>query len=154
MTCGVFMQELFLADDDASLKGRSLRPTTSRPAYACRSRGPGSTNLVNAVVFCDNSLNRIELKQRARQYPSWGTVIEATDMSMLARAIGCDGVDVDSVKGREAALAGSRAKDRPLVIGAIDPAQYAAQFSAGLAEKPAAAGIADPDPDPGQSDRL
>ena len=32
------------------------------------------------VVFCDNSLNRIELKQMARQYPSWGTVIEPTDM--------------------------------------------------------------------------
>ena len=81
------------------------------------------------VVFCDNSLNRIELKQTARQYPSWGTVIEATDISMLARAMGCDGVDVDSAKALEAALAGPRAKDRPLVIGArIDPAQYAAQF--------------------------
>jgi acetolactate synthase I/II/III large subunit len=81
------------------------------------------------VVFCDNSLNRIELKQMARQYPSWGTVIEATDMSLLARAMGCDGVDVDSVKALQAALAAPRAKDRPLVIGArIDPAQYAAQF--------------------------
>ena len=81
------------------------------------------------VVFCDNSLNRIELKQAARKYPSWGTVIAPTDISMLARAMGCDGVDVDSVKGLEAVLAGSRARDRPLVIGAkIDPAQYAAQF--------------------------
>lgn len=81
------------------------------------------------VVFCDNSLNRIELKQMARQYPSWGTLIEATDMSLLARAMGCDGVDVDSVKALQAALAAPRAKDRPLVIGArIDPAQYAAQF--------------------------
>jgi len=81
------------------------------------------------IVFCDNSLNRIELKQSARNYPSWGTVIDATDIGMLARAMGCDGVDVDSVKALEAALAGPRAKDRPLVIGArIDPAQYAAQF--------------------------
>jgi acetolactate synthase-1/2/3 large subunit len=81
------------------------------------------------VVFCDNSLNRIELKQMARQYPSWGTVIEPTDMTMLARAMGCDGVEVDSIKGLEGVLAGARAKDRPLVIGArIDPAQYAAQF--------------------------
>jgi len=81
------------------------------------------------VVFCDNSLNRIELKQMARQYPSWGTVIEPTDISMLARAMGCDGVEVDSIKGLEGVLAGPRAKDRPLVIGAkIDPAQYAAQF--------------------------
>ena len=81
------------------------------------------------VVFCDNSLNRIELKQMARQYPSWGTVIEPTDISMLARSMGCDGVAVDSIKGLESALTGGRAKDRPLVIGArIDPAQYAAQF--------------------------
>ena len=27
------------------------------------------------VVFCDNSLNRIELEQMARHYPSWGTRI-------------------------------------------------------------------------------
>ena len=36
------------------------------------------------VVFCDNSLNRIELKQMARQYPSSGTVIDETDMIKLA----------------------------------------------------------------------
>lgn len=81
------------------------------------------------IVFCDRSLNRIELKQMARHYPSWGTVIEATDVSLLARAMGCDGVEVDSVKSLESVLTGARAKDRPLVIGArIDPAQYAAQF--------------------------
>jgi acetolactate synthase-1/2/3 large subunit len=81
------------------------------------------------VVFCDNSLNRIELKQMARQYPSWGTLIDPTDMQLLARSMGCDGIDVDSIKALENVLAGARAKDRPLVIGAkIDPAQYAAQF--------------------------
>ena len=81
------------------------------------------------VVFCDNSLNRIELKQTARKYPSWGTVIDPTDMGLLARSMGCDGVEVDSVPALERALAGPRSKDRPLVIGAkIDPAQYAAQF--------------------------
>ena len=93
-------------------------------------RGAATLNIDPVVVvFCDNSLNRIELKQSARQYPSWGTVIEPTDISMLARSMGCDGVNVDSIKGLEDALAGARAKDRPLVIGArIDPAQYAAQF--------------------------
>ena len=81
------------------------------------------------IVFCDNSLNRIELKQSARHYPSWGTLIEATDISMLARSMGCDGVNVDSLAGLEAALGAKRSADRPLVIGAkIDPAQYAAQF--------------------------
>jgi acetolactate synthase-1/2/3 large subunit len=81
------------------------------------------------VVFCDNSLNRIELKQTARQYPSWGTVIKATDMGMLAHSMGCDGVEVDSIKGLEAALSAPRAQDRPLVIGArIAPDQYLTQF--------------------------
>lgn len=81
------------------------------------------------VVFCDNSLNRIELKQMARQYPSWGTLIDPTDMHLLARSMGCDGIHVDSIKALESALAGPRAKGRPLVIGArIDPGQYAAQF--------------------------
>lgn len=81
------------------------------------------------VVFCDDSLNRIELKQMARQYPSWGTRIDATDIALLAQAMGCDGVNVDSAAGLERALAAPRSSDRPLVIGArIDPSQYAAQF--------------------------
>lgn len=81
------------------------------------------------VVLCDNSLNRIELKQMARKYPSFGTLMEPTDVAMLACAMGCDGLNVDCAKGLESALAAPRSKDRPLVIGAkIDPAQYAAQF--------------------------
>jgi len=48
---------------------------------------------------------------------------------MLARSMGCDGLEVDSVKALDGVLGRPRAKDRPLVIGAkIDPAQYAAQF--------------------------
>ncbi|OIQ91400.1 acetolactate synthase [mine drainage metagenome] len=81
------------------------------------------------VVFCDNRLNRIELKQMARHYPSWGTVIAPTDIVLLAQSMGCDGVVVDSAAALERALAAPRAGDRPLVIGAnIDPAQYTAQF--------------------------
>ena len=81
------------------------------------------------VVFRDDSLNRIELKQMARQYPSFGTRFDATDTEALARSMGCDGVDVDDARGLEAARASPRASARPLVIGAkIDPAQYAAQF--------------------------
>jgi acetolactate synthase-1/2/3 large subunit len=81
------------------------------------------------VVFCDNSLNRIELKQSQRQYPSWGTLIDATDIEKLAQSMGCDGAGVDSAAGLERILSQPRAGDRPLVIGAhIDPAQYQAQF--------------------------
>jgi acetolactate synthase-1/2/3 large subunit len=81
------------------------------------------------VVFCDNSLNRIELKQAARRYPSWGTRIDATDIALLAASMGCDGVNVESARALETALAAPRSSERPLVIGAaIDPSQYAAQF--------------------------
>jgi acetolactate synthase-1/2/3 large subunit len=87
----------------------------------------GLTLLV--VVFCDGSLNRIEIKQANRNYPSWGTLLEATDLAQLAPAMGCEGAMVDSAAALRKLLAGARPKDRPLVIGArIDPAQYAAQF--------------------------
>jgi acetolactate synthase-1/2/3 large subunit len=84
---------------------------------------------VLVVVFCDNSLNRIEIKQANRSYPSWGTLIEPTDFAQLAPAMGCEGTMVDSAGALERALAAPRPGDRPLVIGArIDPAQYARQF--------------------------
>jgi acetolactate synthase-1/2/3 large subunit len=81
------------------------------------------------IVFCDDSLNRIEIKQANRDYPSWGTLIEPTDVELLARSMGCEGVMVDSAAALSRALAAPRPKDRPTVIGArIDPAQYTAQF--------------------------
>ena len=83
---------------------------------------------LKVVVFVDNSLNRIELKQMARQLPSTGTVIEETAIVPLAESMGCHGVMAED----ETALADALAADpgtTPLVIGArIDPAQYAAQF--------------------------
>lgn len=83
---------------------------------------------IKVVVFLDQSLNRIELKQMARQYASTGTVIEETDVVRMAEAMACDGTLVES----EAALADAlsrEAGDVPLVIGVrIDPAQYLAQF--------------------------
>lgn len=84
---------------------------------------------LTVVVFCDNSLNRIELKQMTRQYPSFGTLIEPTDVAGLARSMGCEGANVETASALEKALAGPRPADRPLVLGvAIDPAQYLAQF--------------------------
>jgi acetolactate synthase-1/2/3 large subunit len=81
------------------------------------------------IVFCDNSLNRIELKQAQRSYPSWGTLLDETDLGRLAESMGCAGTMVDTPAELERALAAPRPTDRPLVIGArIDPAQYLAQF--------------------------
>lgn len=81
------------------------------------------------VVFCDGSLNRIEIKQSNRSYPSWGTLIDPTDFARLAPAMGCEGIMVEDAASLQKILAGARPADRPLVVGArIDPAQYTAQF--------------------------
>ena len=81
------------------------------------------------VVFCDGSLNRIEIKQANRKYPSWGTLIESTDIVRLAQSMGCEGAMVQSAPALARVLAQKRPADRPLVVGAtIDPAQYTKQF--------------------------
>jgi acetolactate synthase-1/2/3 large subunit len=89
-----------------------------------------SLNLgIVVVVFCDNSLNRIELKQMALKYPSWGTRFEPMDVVKVAEGMGCDGVRVAQTAELVSALRGAAARTRPLVIEAqIDPAQYLAQF--------------------------
>ena len=82
------------------------------------------------VVFCDNSLNRIELKQMVLGYPSTATRIDETDLVALAESMQCHGARVDDVAGLEKVLAQVTPElDRPLVIQAeIDPAQYESQF--------------------------
>ena len=83
---------------------------------------------LKVLVFVDNSLNRIELKQMARQVPSTGTVIEETRLGPLAESMGCHAVMAEDETTLADALAADPG-DVPLVIGArIDPAQYAAQF--------------------------
>ena len=87
---------------------------------------------VTVVVFADGSLNRIELRQQLMGYPPAGTRMGGADLPVLAEALGCDGVRVDTPAALEKALAdlGERsAGTRPLVVEArIDPAQYEAQF--------------------------
>ena len=81
------------------------------------------------VVFCDNSLNRIELKQIALKYPSWGTRFDPSDIVKLAEAMGCDGVRVDRLADLPAVMNRATSVTRPLVVEVqIDPAQYQAQF--------------------------
>jgi acetolactate synthase-1/2/3 large subunit len=81
------------------------------------------------VVFADGSLNRIELKQMARGYPSTATRIEDMDLVALAGAMHCDGVRVSSAAELEKALDGMGSLTRPLVIEArVDPGQYESQF--------------------------
>ena len=81
------------------------------------------------VVFADNSLNRIEIKQRAKQYASVGTRFAPTDIPKLAEAMGCHGARVDDGDRLARLVADAGKLDHPLVIEArIDPAQYNSQF--------------------------
>jgi acetolactate synthase I/II/III large subunit len=82
------------------------------------------------LVFSDQSLNRIEIKQEKLGYPSTATRIEQTDLPALAEAMGCDGVRATDIPSLERALEGAATLTRPLVVEAvIDPSQYSAQFS-------------------------
>jgi acetolactate synthase-1/2/3 large subunit len=84
---------------------------------------------VIVIVFCDNTLHRIEIKQMRKQYPSVGTRFNASDLVKLAESMGCHGERVENAGALERVLAQAGALDRPLVIGArIDPSQYNAQF--------------------------
>jgi acetolactate synthase I/II/III large subunit len=82
------------------------------------------------VVFCDNSLNRIELKQMARNYPSVLTRIEPTDLLLLAQSMDCYGARVENRGELNRVLTQARGGiDRPLVVEArVDPSQYLSQF--------------------------
>jgi acetolactate synthase-1/2/3 large subunit len=84
---------------------------------------------VLVIVFCDNSLNRIELKQIVQRYPSCGTRFESSDIVKLAQAMGCDGERADSAADLTRIVARAQGLTRPLVVEArIDPTQYVAQF--------------------------
>lgn len=88
-----------------------------------------SMNLsLKVIVFMDNSLNRIELKQMDKNYASTGTVIESVDIEKLANSMACYGVEVSNEIELEKALSTNHEKV-PLVIGVqVDPSQYKAQF--------------------------
>jgi acetolactate synthase-1/2/3 large subunit len=84
---------------------------------------------VLVIVFCDNSLHRIELKQIVKKYPSWGTRFEPSDIVKLAEAMGCDGEYAESTEALAKIVARGANLTRPLVVEArIDPTQYVAQF--------------------------
>ena len=51
---------------------------------------------VVVVVFCDNSLNRIELKQTVKKYASVLTRFDPTDLVKLAEAMECHGARVEN----------------------------------------------------------
>jgi acetolactate synthase I/II/III large subunit len=84
---------------------------------------------IAVVVFADESLNRIELKQIKRNYPSTATRIEPMDLPKLAESMDCDGVRVTTIAELQKAAGEVAELKRPLLIEAVvDPAQYLAQY--------------------------
>lgn len=83
---------------------------------------------LTVVVFADNSLNRIALKQTVRQYPTHGTTMDPTDIARLAEAMGCHGSTVGSAAELETALSAHDPGCPHVIAAEIDPAQYMAQF--------------------------
>lgn len=84
---------------------------------------------LTCVVMVDRSLNRIELKQIALEYPSTATRLPETDVARLAESLGCHGIRVTTPAELERALGETERPDRPVVIEAqIDPQQYGNQF--------------------------
>jgi acetolactate synthase-1/2/3 large subunit len=84
---------------------------------------------VTVVVFADDSLNRIELRQQSVGYPPTATRMDGMDLVTLAEAMDCDGIRADTPAALEKALDGFATRPRPLIIEArIDPSQYQAQF--------------------------
>src|SRR5205807_4625224 len=82
---------------------------------------------VTVVVFADNSLNRIELRQQLMGYPPTDTRMDGMDLVTLAEAMDCDGIRANSPAALEKALEGfgtrTRTRTRPLVVEArVDPA--------------------------------
>ncbi len=81
------------------------------------------------IVFCDNTLHRIDIKQTRKNYPSVGTRFDPSDLVKLAESMHCHGERVDRGSTLERVLGQANALDRPLVIEArIDPSQYNSQF--------------------------
>lgn len=84
---------------------------------------------ITVVVFVDESLNRIELKQMARGYPSTGTKVEPTNVSALAEALGCASSRATNIAQLERAIGEAASHHGPFVVEArMDPAQYQNQF--------------------------
>ncbi|MBK6786903.1 MAG: hypothetical protein IPG77_04370 [Betaproteobacteria bacterium] len=81
------------------------------------------------VVFCDNSLNRIELEQMARHYPSWGAGSTKADIARrwhgrwAATASTSTACADSKPHWRAACRAGNLWSAAP-----NDPSQYAARF--------------------------
>jgi acetolactate synthase-1/2/3 large subunit len=81
------------------------------------------------VVFRDDTLSLIKLKQERMKLPETGVVTGSPDYAMLARAYGGNGAVVTSVAElRKAAQAALKSSRFTLIEARIDPAEYRKQM--------------------------
>ncbi|HJU32140.1 MAG TPA: thiamine pyrophosphate-binding protein [Hyphomicrobiaceae bacterium] len=84
-----------------------------------------------AVVFDDQEIGLIRVKQEIKGIPRHGVKIGGVDWERLGHAFGCDAAVVDTEQGLGDALGAALKSGRTTVIGArIDPSGYVAQFNA------------------------
>ncbi len=83
------------------------------------------------VVFDDEEIGLIRIKQEIKGLPPYGVKIGGIDWERLAQAFGADGAVVDSERALGDALKAALKSARTTVIGArIDGSGYVAQFNA------------------------
>ena len=84
-----------------------------------------------AVVFDDQEIGLIRVKQEIKGIPLHGVRIGGVDWEKLGHAFGCDGYVVETEQALADALAAALKSGRTTVIGArVDPSGYVAQFNA------------------------
>jgi acetolactate synthase-1/2/3 large subunit len=84
---------------------------------------------VTLVVFRDDTLSLIKLKQERMKLPETGVVTGSPDYALLARAYGGNGVVVESVDALAAAAREAlQAETFTLIEARIDPAEYRKQM--------------------------
>ena len=83
------------------------------------------------VVFDDQEIGLIRVKQEIKGIPQYGVKIGGIDWVRLAQGFGADGYTVDSENALGDALKQATQSGRTAVIGCrIDPSGYVAQFNA------------------------
>jgi acetolactate synthase-1/2/3 large subunit len=83
------------------------------------------------VVFDDQEIGLIRVKQEIKGIPQYGVKIGGIDWVRLAQGFGADGYSVDSENALGDALKQASRSRRTAVIGCrIDPSGYVAQFNA------------------------
>ncbi|HEY8476276.1 MAG TPA: thiamine pyrophosphate-binding protein [Chloroflexota bacterium] len=86
---------------------------------------------VIVVVFDDQEIGLIRVKQEIKGLPAYGVELGGVDWEKLANGLGAEGTTVDSENGLADALRHALRSQRTTLIGArIDKSGYVAQFNA------------------------